>query len=59
MTLSSPSNPTQTPPRILIADDDPLGAELLEAYLSESESEVAPPATANRRSSPSHHGGPI
>jgi DNA-binding response OmpR family regulator len=29
-----------TPPRILIADDDPLGAELLEAYLSERECEL-------------------
>ncbi len=27
-------SPNATPPRILIADDDPLGAELLEAYLS-------------------------
>lgn len=27
-------------PRILIADDDPLGAELLEAYLSEIECEL-------------------
>jgi two-component system alkaline phosphatase synthesis response regulator PhoP len=26
-----------SPPRILIADDDPLGTELLEAYLGESE----------------------
>ncbi|HTU20530.1 MAG TPA: response regulator [Gemmataceae bacterium] len=32
----------QTPPtpRILIADDDPLGAELLEAYLGEIDSEL-------------------
>lgn len=29
-----------TAPRILIADDDPLGAELLEAYLSEIDSEL-------------------
>ena len=28
------------PPRILIADDDPLGAELLEAYLSEIDGEL-------------------
>ncbi len=28
------------PPRILIADDDPLGAELLEAYLTERECEL-------------------
>jgi CheY-like chemotaxis protein len=28
------------PPRILIADDDPLGAELLEAYLSERDCEL-------------------
>jgi len=31
-----PSNPADTLPRVLIADDDPLGAELLEAYLSDS-----------------------
>src|SRR5579871_3911582 len=30
-------NPT---PRVLIADDDPLGAELLEAYLSDSDYEL-------------------
>lgn len=29
-----------SPPRVLIADDDPLGAELLEAYLSDSECEL-------------------
>lgn len=29
-----------TPPRILIADDDPLGAELLEAYLAETDYEL-------------------
>jgi PleD family two-component response regulator len=29
-----------SPPRILIADDDPLGAELLEAYLSDGEYEL-------------------
>jgi two-component system alkaline phosphatase synthesis response regulator PhoP len=34
----NPANPT--PPRVLIADDDPLGAELLEAYLSESDYEL-------------------
>jgi DNA-binding response OmpR family regulator len=31
---------THSAPRILIADDDPLGAELLEAYLSESDCEL-------------------
>ena len=31
------SNQTKAAPRILIADDDPQGAELLEAYLSESD----------------------
>jgi two-component system, OmpR family, alkaline phosphatase synthesis response regulator PhoP len=36
----APINHGQTPPRILIADDDPLGAELLEAYLSERECEL-------------------
>ncbi len=34
------SNPPRATPRILIADDDPLGAELLEAYLSDSEYEL-------------------
>jgi DNA-binding response OmpR family regulator len=32
--------PTPKPARVLIADDDPLGAELLEAYLSASEYEL-------------------
>ena len=36
----APSNPTKPTPRILIADDDPLGAELLEAYLSEIDGEL-------------------
>jgi two-component system alkaline phosphatase synthesis response regulator PhoP len=40
MTLPSPGDPSKPAPRILIADDDPLGAELLEAYLSESDAEV-------------------
>src|SRR5215469_11468148 len=31
-----PNNQTEATPRVLIADDDPLGAELLEAYLSDS-----------------------
>ena len=31
---------SQPAPRILIADDDPLGAELLEAYLSEIDCEL-------------------
>lgn len=31
---------SSTPPRVLIADDDPLGAELLEAYLSDSDCEL-------------------
>jgi PleD family two-component response regulator len=35
-----PSNPTDAAPRVLIADDDPLGAELLEAYLSDSDYEL-------------------
>ncbi len=35
-----PHAQANTPPRILIADDDPLGAELLEAYLSESDYEL-------------------
>jgi two-component system alkaline phosphatase synthesis response regulator PhoP len=40
MTLSPSAIQTKTTPRILIADDDPLGAELLEAYLSESDAEL-------------------
>jgi two-component system alkaline phosphatase synthesis response regulator PhoP len=40
MQLHAPNNHTQATPRILIADDDPLGAELLEAYLSESDYEL-------------------
>lgn len=35
-----PSNQTEAAPRVLIADDDPLGAELLEAYLSDSDYEL-------------------
>jgi DNA-binding response OmpR family regulator len=35
-----PNNQTEATPRVLIADDDPLGAELLEAYLSDSEYEL-------------------
>jgi DNA-binding response OmpR family regulator len=35
-----PSNQTEATPRVLIADDDPLGAELLEAYLSDSDYEL-------------------
>ncbi|HEY7424495.1 MAG TPA: response regulator [Gemmataceae bacterium] len=35
-----PSNPPDAVPRVLIADDDPLGAELLEAYLSDSAYEL-------------------
>ena len=35
-----PSNQTEAVPRVLIADDDPLGAELLEAYLSDSDYEL-------------------
>ncbi len=35
-----PSNPIEASPRVLIADDDPLGAELLEAYLSDSDYEL-------------------
>jgi DNA-binding response OmpR family regulator len=33
-------SPNATPPRVLIADDDPLGAELLEAYLGGSDYEL-------------------
>lgn len=36
----TPHNHTRATPRILIADDDPLGAELLEAYLSEIDCEL-------------------
>lgn len=35
-----PHAQTNATPRILIADDDPLGAELLEAYLGEIDSEL-------------------
>jgi two-component system, OmpR family, alkaline phosphatase synthesis response regulator PhoP len=35
-----PSAPINAAPRILIADDDPLGAELLEAYLSDIDGEL-------------------
>jgi len=35
MEPNAPIKQTLSTPRILIADDDPLGAELLEAYLSE------------------------
>ncbi|HEY7326396.1 MAG TPA: response regulator [Gemmataceae bacterium] len=35
MEPKAPIDRDQSSPRILIADDDPLGAELLEAYLSE------------------------
>ena len=39
---TSPSKPAETsrPPRVLIADDNPQGVELLEAYLSETDYEV-------------------
>ncbi|MHB1424054.1 MAG: response regulator [Gemmataceae bacterium] len=40
MSSHTPGNPSKPVPRILIADDDPLGSELLEAYLSESDAEV-------------------
>lgn len=36
----APINHGHSPPRILIADDDPLGAELLDAYLSERDCEL-------------------
>ncbi|HWG47364.1 MAG TPA: response regulator [Gemmataceae bacterium] len=39
MQPQTPNN-QPTPSRILIADDDPLGAELLEVYLSDSDCEV-------------------
>jgi DNA-binding response OmpR family regulator len=40
--MQSPSSPASPPrtPRILIADDDPKGAELLEAYLSDTDYEL-------------------
>ena len=40
--LNSPVNPAEEdrPPRVLIADDNPQGAELLEAYLSATDCEV-------------------
>ena len=37
---ASNDSPNATPPRVLIADDDPLGAELLEAYLGGSDYEL-------------------
>ena len=40
MPSPTPGNPSAPSPRILIADDDPLGAELLEAYLSETDCEL-------------------
>lgn len=40
MQPSTPVQPATSPPRILIADDDPLSAELLEAHLGESEYEL-------------------
>ncbi len=36
----APNTPSGPAPRVLIADDDPLGAELLEAYLSDSDYEL-------------------
>jgi two-component system alkaline phosphatase synthesis response regulator PhoP len=40
MEPKAPNDRAQASPRILIADDDPLGAELLEAYLSEIDCEL-------------------
>jgi DNA-binding response OmpR family regulator len=40
MEPNAPIKEAQAVPRILIADDDPLGAELLEAYLSEIDCEL-------------------
>jgi CheY-like chemotaxis protein len=40
MAPKAPIDRVQASPRILIADDDPLGAELLEAYLSEIDCEL-------------------
>ena len=40
MQSQTPNDRGNSPPRILIADDDPLGAELLEAYLSEGDYEL-------------------
>jgi two-component system alkaline phosphatase synthesis response regulator PhoP len=40
MEPNAPVNRAQASPRILIADDDPLGAELLEAYLNEIDCEL-------------------
>jgi DNA-binding response OmpR family regulator len=40
MVPNAPNKDTHAAPRILIADDDPLGAELLEAYLSEIDCEL-------------------
>jgi two-component system alkaline phosphatase synthesis response regulator PhoP len=39
-TAASPSAVRTGPPRVLIADDNPQGAELLEAYLSDSNYEL-------------------
>src|SRR4051794_27397962 len=38
--MSSSPSPPSKPPRILIADDDPQGVELLEAYLAGTDYEV-------------------
>lgn len=40
MPMHTSGNPSTPLPRVLIADDDPLGAELLEAYLSETDCEL-------------------
>lgn len=40
MPTHTSGNPSTPLPRVLIADDDPLGAELLEAYLSETDCEL-------------------
>jgi two-component system alkaline phosphatase synthesis response regulator PhoP len=40
MEPNAPIKAAQAAPRILIADDDPLGAELLEAYLGEIDCEL-------------------
>lgn len=40
--METPSKPVNSaPPRVLIADDNPQGVELLEAYLSETDYEIA------------------
>ena len=38
--MASPASPSSPPPRVLIAEDDPQGAELLEAYLADTGYEV-------------------